>query len=80
LNKLVNEVKYKDILNEYDRRIEGLKDALLSFQSSYGKFSDDIDGLPIALIEYEYLNLAHGDEVALDTDIVYDEDIDDEPI
>jgi hypothetical protein len=52
----------------------------LSFQSSYGKFSDDIDGLPIAPIEYEYLNLAHEDEIAVDNNIVFDEDIDGEPI
>jgi hypothetical protein len=50
-----------------------LKAVITSFQTSYNQLTDDIDGLPIAPIEYEYLNIAAEVEVI-------DEDLDGEPI
>jgi hypothetical protein len=63
--------------------------AIKSFQHSYTKLSDDIDGLPIDPIEYEYLSLNANDiEDEMDIDDVdgmpvdaeINEDLDGEPI
>ncbi len=62
------ERKYREKINELDRTIANMRAALASFQSSYKKLSDDVNGVEIDPLEYPYLNLG------------LDDDIDGEPI